>query len=188
MKTMSPAQTSQKAKSRLAQHGSGSELTSSSWGASADVTRDTTAIAHAPVPRVKHNSDRLGADTKSRSRLAQIFSQFWSFRLHYLLLLFLGLLGYAGTVYILWVVHPTEIANILFYHSYLPLLLVSFAGHFFFLSFIFLHTRRAVLAAVVLTVVLFLKLQAVIFTFPLLLTIFAAAILLEASLFFIFKR
>ncbi len=181
MQTMSPAQTHQKAKSRLAHSEPVEQVESSTEPDSKLLTFASAGAAKSPVDHTR----KVTHDTSSS---LDFLRSFWSTRLRYLLLLFLGILGYAGCIYIFRMVQPESIANILFYHSYLPLLIVSFCAHFFFWSFIFLHSRRAFFVAIVLTTLLFFKLQAVILTTPLLIGIIGAAVLLELAIFFIFKK
>ena len=113
---------------------------------------------------------------------------FFKARLKFILLLVLGLLSLAICIYILQVVPPEQIANTLFYHSYLPLLLSLFGTVFFITSFLLLHSRRAFLLAASITLVVFFKVQDVQITEVLLLSLFVGAIVLELLFSFIFKK
>jgi len=61
-------------------------------------------------------------------------------------------------------VYPLSIKHFVLPNSYLPLLLSLFLSCFFCLSFIFLNTRRGFLISLVILILIFFKLQAVIFT------------------------
>ena len=61
-------------------------------------------------------------------------------------------------------VYPLSIKHFVLPNSYLPLLLSLFLSCFFCLSFIFLNTRRSFLISLVILILIFFKLQAVIFT------------------------
>lgn len=79
----------------------------------------------------------------------------------YLPTLFVGVALYIVVGYILLNVHPTSWQNILFPNSYLPFHLVLFLANFFVFSFLLLSSRRGYLAACVLGILVFLKLQQV---------------------------
>ncbi len=79
----------------------------------------------------------------------------------YLHLLLLASLSTASFIYFCVTIPPSAVANILFYHSYLPFVLLFFLMIFFISSFLLLHTRRGVLCALYCTTILFLKLQEV---------------------------
>ena len=74
-------------------------------------------------------------------------------------LLVMAAIGYLLIVYIFLRVHPQSIAHFLFPNSYLPLLLIFCFANFCLFTFIFHHTRRGLLFALMLTVDLFLQLQ-----------------------------
>ena len=84
--------------------------------------------------------------------------------LRHLPLLFLGVLFYSLTGFILGDVQPAAIRDFLVPTAYLPLLGVVFLGAFFSAAFALLHTRRGLLVALGVTTLLFLKLQAVVLT------------------------
>jgi hypothetical protein len=119
---------------------------------------------------------------------SSILVLFFKARLKFILLLVLGLLSLASCIYILQVVPPEQIANTLFYHSYFPLLLSLFGTVFFTTSFLLLHSRRAFLLAASITLVVFFKVQDVLITEVLLLSLFGGAIVLELLFSFIFKK
>lgn len=193
---MSPVQT-EKAKSRLANSDAHkvSETTKSipSEPAKSATPETTTVSAHHKTTsfteskRYTEHEKRPAHHERSQTS-GSALSSFWSTRLRFLLLLFLGLLGYAICAYILRVIHPEQIANIVFYQSYLPLLGAAFFAHFFFCSFLFLHSRRAFLASLSLTLILFLKLQDVVLSPVVLATIFGSVGILELFFTFIFKN
>lgn len=79
----------------------------------------------------------------------------------YLHLLVLASISVASFIYFCVTIPPTTVANILFYHSYLPFIALFFLMIFFVSSFLLLHTRRGVLCALYLTTLVFLKLQEV---------------------------
>lgn len=115
-------------------------------------------------------------------------SAIWIKRAKFLPLLFLGLIGYGILFHIMTAIDPAQIANVLFYESYLPLHIVFLVSNFFLLSFIFLHSRRAVVWSVFFAVLLFFKLQAVAFTISTLLIVFLIFVFIEALFTFIFKK
>lgn len=76
----------------------------------------------------------------------------------------LPLLLLAGFFYflvwqILTHVYPSAIRNYLLPGSYFPLLMLLFAGHFCFFSYLMVNTRRGVLMALALSAILWLQLQ-----------------------------
>lgn len=79
----------------------------------------------------------------------------------YLHLLLLASLSTASFIYFCVTIPPSTVANILFYHSYFPFIVLFFSMIFFISSFLLLHTRRGVLCALYCTTILFLKLQEV---------------------------
>ncbi len=101
--------------------------------------------------------------------------------LRHLPTLFLALFFYGVCVYVFRRIEPTAIQNMLLANSYVPLLLLSGLGHFFFFSFLFLQSRRGLLVALALTVLLFLRVQQVL-TLPIFLAIFLFSACLELLL------
>lgn len=103
-------------------------------------------------------------------------------------LLILSLISYAVVGYILTTIQPESIAHIPLPYVYVPLQLPFFMGNFFLFSYLFLKTRRGLLVASGLSMLLFLKLQLVLIS-PLLVTAVAGALLLtEVAYSFLFKR
>lgn len=64
-----------------------------------------------------------------------------------------------AVVYIYTNVYPLRIKNILFASSYLPFLLCFFLANFFFFAFLSLNTKKGLLISLLLSFILFLKLQ-----------------------------
>jgi hypothetical protein len=73
--------------------------------------------------------------------------------------LVVGLLFLASTYWFVHHIKPTQIQNWPLPHMYGPLQILIFFMLFFLLSFIFLHRRRGLIAALTLQTLLFLKLQ-----------------------------
>lgn len=70
-----------------------------------------------------------------------------------------SLLLFVPLLYIFTQVSPAHVANVVFYQSYLPVLLLFVTGSFFFCSFIFLSKAKGALVSLWLGCILFLKLQ-----------------------------
>lgn len=85
-------------------------------------------------------------------------------------------------------VRPTQIANIGLYHSYWPLLLLVFGAVFFMASFFLQNTRRGLLAGILVTTLLFLKLQSVVLSSAVVLTLAGVLIGIEIFLKIVIKR
>lgn len=100
--------------------------------------------------------------------------------LRFLPILLLGLICYAITGAILFFVEPAKIQSIVVTNSYFPLVFISFLAHFFFFTYFFLNARRGLFISLILTFILFLRLQQV-FS-PLYVGIFAAPLLLIESI------
>jgi hypothetical protein len=81
--------------------------------------------------------------------------------------LFFALVCWWLLFYTLTSIHPNTVKNLVFHNSYLLFIFLFFFTHFFTWSFIFLNSRRGLILASFFTTWLFLKLQQVIFTFPL---------------------
>ena len=99
-------------------------------------------------------------------------------------LLVMSMVSYMVVLHILTARYPEEIKNVLVPNIYLPLQLSILVANFFLLSFLFLSTRRGLLAALCAQTFIFLHLQSVIFTWQLVLLIlvFFGTIELSASL------
>ncbi len=91
----------------------------------------------------------------SFSKIIQKYRRHWP-------LLLLSLPFYGGVYYIIMAVHPDQIQHFLIPNTYLPLQLVLFGGNFFFFSYLLLKTRRGLETSLLLSGVLFLKLQLII--------------------------
>lgn len=171
---------SQKAKSRLAQ---------------AEPQTPTVKLAHQPESTksahdfVSNTENSHPSHRHKKTNAPQLLgTDFLKARTRYLVLLVLGLGATVYLVYLLTTVQPDTIANIGFYHSYLPLLITLFFVVFFIGSFFLLHTRRAALIALGAVLLLFLKLQAVMLTLPVIASIIGGLFLIEGVMFFIFKK
>jgi len=127
----------------------------------------------APVTPVKSKK----IPTKMTKNAAATTHQFSS-HVHHLPTLFLALLFYGICIYIFRRVEPAAIQNVLLANSYIPLLFLSGIGHFFFFSFLFLQSRRGLLAALTLTVLLFLRVQQVL-SWPIFFAVFLFSVSLE---------
>ena len=118
----------------------------------------------APTPEVKVQIQKVEiippVNEKKRPQAA-LFSKYS----HYLPLLIFACICYAVTGFILFAVSPRQIQNVLLTNGYLPLLLCTGLGHFFFFSYLFLNIRRGFFMTLILTAALFLLLQQV-FTWP----------------------
>jgi len=68
---------------------------------------------------------------------------------------------YGGVLFYLHFIYPEQIRNFLFPNSYLPLHFYLFVGNFFFFSFLLLSSRRGLVLSLMVTTLLFLKLQTV---------------------------
>lgn len=99
--------------------------------------------------------------------------------LKHLPILFLGLIFFSGVFLLITKVYPEQIRHILLPNSYLPLLAPLFFANFFLLSFLLLNTRRGFFLSSIATILLFLKLQNVIFTPQLLLSILIPFVIIE---------
>lgn len=89
---------------------------------------------------------------------------FFKKRLKFLPLLFLAILAAGACFHLVTRVQPSSIANILYFHSYLPFQLSFFFSSFFLASFLLLNTRRAFFISCFFGILLFLKLQSVVIT------------------------
>lgn len=100
--------------------------------------------------------------TQSSVPITELLSRIaWKEYLLHAPILLLGLFGYAGVIFIFGWIEPRSIQNVFFPNTYAPLLLVSAAAHFCFFSFVFLNSRRGIITSLVLTILLFLRLQQV---------------------------
>lgn len=83
------------------------------------------------------------------------------------------------TFFILTSVSPKAIQNVILENTYLPLLITFFGATFFIFSFICLKSRRGFLLASCTTLLLFLKLQGVIFEISWMLPFFGFFVIIE---------
>jgi hypothetical protein len=93
-----------------------------------------------------------------------------------------AMLSWGAVGYILTSLPPANIEHWLLPHSYLPLLLPLFLAFFFTASFLLLHSRRGLLAAVAIIVPIWLQLHGVALTSSPILTVAAFCLLLELAM------
>ncbi len=94
----------------------------------------------------------------------------------------------AGLVYMCTTVPPTHVANVLFFHSYLPFVSLFGAAIFFFFSFLLLNSRRAILITWACTLLLFFKLQDFAITTLLLVFVCVPPLFIELSSYLVNKK
>jgi hypothetical protein len=112
-----------------------------------------------PAPPVNLANSQPATRLKKHDRPSQHLAHY---RQH-LALLFLSLPFYLIVGTILTRVQPESIAHLFIPSAYLPLQLPLFLANFFLFSFIFLNSRRGLLISLLVSTLLFLKLQQVIF-------------------------
>ncbi len=83
--------------------------------------------------------------------------------LKFLPLLLVSMLLYSSIFWLVANIYPHEISNILFPNSYLPFTLLLFFANLLFFSYLMLNTRRGLILSLVIAILVFLKLQRVIF-------------------------
>jgi hypothetical protein len=93
--------------------------------------------------------------------------------------LILAIPFYLATHYIFKNIPPDLIKNFILVNSYLPLQLALFFANFFFFSFLTLKTRRGLLIAAIITIFLFLKLQQVIISWQIVISILCFFVIIE---------
>lgn len=94
----------------------------------------------------------------------------WKEYLLHLPLLISALLAYCGVIFIFGWIEPRSIQNIFLPNSYAPLLLVCTVANFCLFSYFFLNSRRGIIVSIVITILLFLRLQQVL-TLPISLSV-----------------
>jgi hypothetical protein len=87
-----------------------------------------------------------------------------------------GVLGYTVIFFIFRFIEPASIRDLFWPNSYLFLLLIFLASHFFFFSFIFLNPRRGLFIGLFFTLVLFLRIHHFFNLFTLLLSFLPFAV------------
>lgn len=128
-----------------------------------------------------HKQNRLRSVPKSQSSI-------WQKYLTYLPTFFIGLVLLVVIGVLLTNIRPAQIANLGFYHSYWPLLLLVLGAVFFIFSFVLQNTRRGLLVSLLLTTTLFLKLQSVVLTSTVLVTLIGIIIGLDLFFKIVIKR
>lgn len=85
----------------------------------------------------------------------------WKSYLVYFPILVIGVIGYAITVFIFMTIEPRSIQHTLLTNSYAPLMISSGLAHFAVFSYLLLSTRRGAVVSLILSALLFLRLQQV---------------------------
>ncbi len=99
--------------------------------------------------------------------------------LHYLPTLILGIL-FSGAVYlVLTYIDPDKIKHFILPNTYLPLLILFFLAALFIFSFFWLNSRRGLITALALSLILFFKLQQFIFNPTIIALIIAPLLVIE---------
>lgn len=83
--------------------------------------------------------------------------------LKFLPLLLVSMLLYLSIFWLVANIYPNEIANVLFPNSYLPFTLLLFFANLLFFSYLMLNTRRGLILSLVIAILVFFRLQRVIF-------------------------
>ncbi|MBP7768571.1 hypothetical protein KA082_01925 [Candidatus Woesebacteria bacterium] len=151
-------------------------------------TTTSTIKAKSRLKPKEEPHEHLQKKSISSPIILQLVFSFFQARLQFLPLFGIALICYAITLYILTYVEPHTIANLLFYHSYAPLLAAFGIATASLLSFLLLNTRRAVLITLSVIVVTSLHLQEVTLTLFTSIFIVGSFCLLEALFYFIFRK
>lgn len=85
-------------------------------------------------------------------------------------------------------VHPSQVKHFILPNSYLPLLILVFITTFFLVSWMLLNTRRGFLAALALSLILFLRVQQVVLNPSTILIILSPLLVIEVAVSLINKR
>lgn len=95
--------------------------------------------------------------------------------------LLIGLIFSAVVYLIITRVEPSSIRHVILPNSYLPLLLAVFLACFFIFSFVLLNTRRGFFSALIVMIVLFLRVQQVIFSPLIIIAVVAPILVIELA-------
>jgi hypothetical protein len=106
----------------------------------------------------------------------------WRNRQSKVLTLCIGLAAYSYLGYVFSHVQPSALENWLLPNSYLPVLMAAFLGHWYVLSFLFLHPRRAAWISLALSWWLWLKLHAFLLDLPTLIGTVVCLLIIELIL------
>lgn len=99
--------------------------------------------------------------------------------LQYLPTLILGLVFTGGVYLVLTYVDPDKIKHFILPNTYLPLLILFFLAALFIFSFVWLNSRRGLITALGLSLILFFKLQQFILTPTIIALIIAPLLMIE---------
>jgi hypothetical protein len=99
-----------------------------------------------------------------------------------------GLIFAAVTYWFISHINPNQVKHFILPNTYLPLLLLVFLTSFFLSGFIWLNSRRGLMTAVIITILLFLQLQQAIITSTIILAIVVPLVVIELILSFIKSR
>lgn len=97
--------------------------------------------------------------TSLKKAKPQLFLRLSKKYLKHLPLLFLSVPFYSGAYYIFTKVHPDKIQHFLIPNTYLPLQFILFLGNFLLFSYLFLKTRYGFKISLLISSILFFKLQ-----------------------------
>lgn len=123
--------------------------------ATAPVEPPTTTREHKPVVAAQNIHRAL---VNARTSSPKIAIQAKKYLTH-LPTLVIAVIGHWLLFLLLIRVRPSQVQNILIPNSYLPIVVLFFLSQFFLWSYIFLHRRRGLFAALLSTTVVFLRLQ-----------------------------
>lgn len=112
---------------------------------------------------------------------------FWKKYFVHLPTLLMGILFYSGVFLLVNNVYPQKIKDFLIPNLYLPLQLLLFLGNFFFLSYLWLNSRRGLLISLLINCWLFFKLLKV-SNYQFILIIFFLLVIFTEGLIFILKK
>lgn len=132
-----------------------------------------------PTPRTE-SSPRHKKSSRSIS---------WITYFKHLPTLVLSLIFYGILFIILTRVDPDTIKNVIAPGFYLPFLLILFLANLFLFSFLFLNSKRGLFYSLLLTTIVFLKMQSVVFTWQVITTFIVLFLSYEGfALFFRLRR
>jgi hypothetical protein len=120
--------------------------------------------AHPKTEKIEIPTIPSAPAVKKRKKLPRFSIPFRSY-LGHLPALFMSFIFYGLMIFIFIYIDPKSIENTPVPHLYFPLLTTAFLGDFFFFSFLFLNSRKGFLTALVLTSLLFVRLQHIL-SFP----------------------
>jgi len=116
--------------------------------------------------------------TYQQSRLTTTLSSFFEKRTKYISFIILSILPVTVIYYIITSVHPNQIRHLIIPNTYLPILIAFFIAASLFFKFLFLKTQHAIIASIIATLLLFLKLQKFILPWWILLPVFLLVVVI----------